>query len=207
MIQFYVPAAKSLAASILLLGTVAAWQNLNFPSTIVTRGTALSSTNDLPSSRRAFLLEVPLCTVFVTSILSVEHATAATNVISPEVARNQWKQSQTTIENLLQNWSGIAAQGGGDGIRRELGTVGVTSPLFQIDKALKVLRDEAEDLIEFTDQAEEFQLALSRADSMAYSANFAGGSGKPTPPAVYIEKSRKEVIELQRIAKSLTALL
>jgi hypothetical protein len=28
---------------------------------------------------------------------------------------------------------------------------------------------------------------------MAYSANFAGGSGKPTPPKVYIDKSKLEV--------------
>jgi len=70
-----------------------------------------------------------------------------------------------------------------------------------------VLREEADDLVEFTEQEEEFLLALSQADSMAYSANFAGGSGKPTPPQVYIDKSQKEVIRLQKIAKSLTALL
>jgi len=48
---------------------------------------------------------------------------------------------------------------------------------------------------------------LARADTMAYSANFAGGSGKPTPPQVYIDKARKEVEALQTIAKSISALL
>lgn len=69
------------------------------------------------------------------------------------------------------------------------------------------MRDEAEDLVEFTELSEEFQLALNRADTMAYSANFAGGSGKPTPPAIYIEKSKVEVTELRRIAKQLKAQL
>jgi hypothetical protein len=128
-------------------------------------------------------------------------------ILTSEAARIQWEKSQTVIDDLLQNWPTVVAQGGGDSIRREIGTVGTASPLFQIDKALRVLREEADDLIDFTDQTEEFQLALSRADSMAYSANFAGGAGKPTPPAVYLEKSRMEVIELQTIAKSLTALL
>jgi len=81
---------------------------------------------------------------------------------------------------------------------------GVTSPLFQIDKALRVLRESASDVIEFTEQTDEFLLTLSRADSMAYSANFAGGSGKPTPPAVYIEKSRQEILDLQRAAQALS---
>ena len=80
--------------------------------------------------------------------------------------------------------------------------------MFQIDKAFKVLRDDPNvDLVEFTELAEEFTNALVRADTMAYSANFAGGSGKPTPPQVYIDKAKKEVAEVQRIAKALSALL
>jgi hypothetical protein len=206
MIRFLMTLANSLVVFIFLFGTVAAWHNLHSPNTASrTCSTALSF------SRRTFILQVPATVAVVTSLsvpLLIEPATAtAATIITSEAAQIQWKQSETVIDDLLQNWPTVVAQGGGDGIRREIGTVGTTSPLFQIDKALRVLREEAEDLIEFTDQTEEFQLALSRADSMAYSANFAGGSGKPTPPAVYIEKSRNEVIELQKIAKSLRALL
>ena len=126
--------------------------------------------------------------------------------LSSDAAAAQWKAAARTIDNLLSNWDSIS-KGGGDAIRTQLGTQGITSPLFQIDKALKVLRDSAEDLVEFTEMTDEFLLNLSRADSMAYSANFAGGSGKPTPPAVYIEKSRVEVLDLQKLAKSLSAQL
>jgi hypothetical protein len=206
MIRFPMTLANSLVVFIFLLGTVAAWHNLQSHNPALrTCSTALSF------SRRAFILQVPATAAVVASLsvpLLIDPATAtAATIITSEAAQIQWKQSETVIDDLLKNWPTVVAQGGGDGIRREIGTVGTTSPLFQIDKALRALREEAEDLIEFTDQTEEFQLALSRADSMAYSANFAGGSGKPTPPAFYIEKSRNEVIELQKIAKSLRALL
>lgn len=126
--------------------------------------------------------------------------------ISADAAKDQWKKSVAVIDAMLSDWSSLEKKGG-DAIRVELGTQGTTSPLFQIDKALKALREEAEDLVEFTEQSDEFMLRLAAADSMAYSANFAGGSGKPTPPAVYIEKSKKEVEDMQRIAKALSALL
>ena len=129
------------------------------------------------------------------------------NLPSVEAAKTQWKRGLATLEDLQSNWADTATSG--DAIRTKLGTQGTVSPLFQIDKAFKSLRDSplVDDFIEFQETAEDFGLALSRADSMAYSANFAGGSGKPTPPAVYIEKSRIEVAELLRIGKKLDAMI
>lgn len=131
----------------------------------------------------------------------------AADTISVDLARNQWRQGVATLDDLLENWSTVSTSG--DAIRGKLGTQGTVSPLFQIDKAFKILRDSdyVDDFVEFQETAEEFGLALSRADSMAYSANFAGGSGKPTPPAVYIEKSKVEVVEMKRIAKKLDAMI
>lgn len=154
----------------------------------------------LSLSRRTFLVQLPATTALITC-LSVPPSMAA--VITTEGAKTQWKNAEKGIDDLVQNWSAVS-KGGGDAIRVALGTQGTSSALFQIDKVLRVLREEAEDLVEFTEQEEEFRLTLSRADSMAYSANYAGGSGKPTKPEVYIEKSQKEVMELQRIAKSLS---
>mmetsp|Transcript_19055 Transcript_19055/g.22758 ORF Transcript_19055/g.22758 Transcript_19055/m.22758 type:complete len:218 (-) Transcript_19055:114-767(-) len=194
---------------------VAAWQSTCHhltPATTTTTTTTrtISSSTALSHSRRTFLLQVPTTITTTAAILTAlppPSAAATAPPITSEAARLQWKQSLTVIDDLVQNWSTVTSKGGGDSIRIQLGTVGTASPLFLIDKALKVLREEADDLVEFTEQEEEFRLALSRADSMAYSANFAGGSGKPTPPQVYIDKSQKEVIGLQKIAKSLSALL
>ncbi len=171
------------------------------------RGTslqAMSTHDDVTMSRRFVLLKAPLVAVGVTAGAIMASVPRSALAISTDAAKEQWKQSVKVIDAMLSDWSSLK---GGDAIRVELGTQGTTSPLFQIDKALKALRDEAEDLVEFTEQSDEFLLRLAAADSMAYSANFAGGSGKPTPPAVYIEKSKKEVEDMQKIAKALSALL
>lgn len=63
--------------------------------------------------------------------------------------------------------------------------------------------DVAEDPVAFAEASEEYLLGLGRADSMAYSANFAGGAGKPTPPKVYIDKSKAEVELIKRYEKEM----
>lgn len=173
-------------------------------------GGSKSILSEESSFRREFFFQIArtasiaAITTTATTTLILPNSVAQAAVASAEDARSQWKKAVVTLDNLLKDWSTLATSGG-DSIRGKLGTQGTTSPLFQIDKALKALRDSdyVDDFIEFQETADEFGLALSRADSMAYSANFAGGSGKPTPPAVYIEKSKVEVIEMQRIAKKL----
>ena len=123
----------------------------------------------------------------------------------------QWKASVDLLDNLVTNWDPDAS---GDAIRKELGTANFgkdVSPLFQIEKAFKVIRDTNDDIdiVEFTELSEEFAQVLASADSMAYSANFAGGSGNPNSnkPKVFIEKSKVEVERLQQIAKKISSLL
>eukprot|EP00560_Eucampia_antarctica_P001556 CAMPEP_0197833210 /NCGR_PEP_ID=MMETSP1437-20131217/18199_1 /TAXON_ID=49252 ORGANISM="Eucampia antarctica, Strain CCMP1452" /NCGR_SAMPLE_ID=MMETSP1437 /ASSEMBLY_ACC=CAM_ASM_001096 /LENGTH=215 /DNA_ID=CAMNT_0043437127 /DNA_START=61 /DNA_END=708 /DNA_ORIENTATION=+ len=169
------------------------------------------SKNILPTSpRRQFFFEIARTAsiaAVTTAILPNKAFVASAAAPTAESARTQWKYALATLDELGKDWSTVAT--GGDAIRIKLGTQGTSSPLFQIDKAFKVLRDSdyVEDFIEFQETAEEFGLALARADSMAYSANFAGGSGKPTPPAFYIEKSKIEVDEMQRLAKKLDGMV
>mmetsp|Transcript_6452 Transcript_6452/g.9234 ORF Transcript_6452/g.9234 Transcript_6452/m.9234 type:complete len:209 (-) Transcript_6452:796-1422(-) len=189
--------------------TTAAWSTPSSRPSAAAGKAQLSTPADASTNRRGFLIKT---TTIATSFLQITTAypQATSAAATQETALTQWKASVSTIDNLLENWSTISA-GGGDAIRKELGTANFgkdTSPLFQIDKAFKVLRENDNvDLIEFTEQSEEFSNALARADTMAYSANFAGGSGKPTPPQVYIDKAKKEVEGLQQIAKSLSSLL
>ena len=127
-------------------------------------------------------------------------------------ARAQWRQAVQELDDLLQNWlteKWAVEVGGGDVIRTKLGTQGATSPLYQIEKVFKGLRDSeyVEDAIEFQETAEEFMNALYMADSLASSSNNKTGSGKQTPPEVFIEQSRVEVVKLQSIAKKLNAMV
>merc|ERR1712194_41917 len=169
---------RNIICLVYLVAVTAAWS----PSPDLSK--AKTSVSSATRSRRRFLFQA-------TSILPLATKGTASSAAAPttsDSALAQWKESVKTIDNLYVNYDTIS-NGGGDAIRRELGTANFgtyVSPLFQIDKAFKVLRDDPNvDLVEFTELAEEFTNALVRADTMAYSANFAGGSGKPTPPQVY----------------------
>eukprot|EP00584_Thalassiosira_punctigera_P020352 CAMPEP_0172554122 /NCGR_PEP_ID=MMETSP1067-20121228/53262_1 /TAXON_ID=265564 ORGANISM="Thalassiosira punctigera, Strain Tpunct2005C2" /NCGR_SAMPLE_ID=MMETSP1067 /ASSEMBLY_ACC=CAM_ASM_000444 /LENGTH=153 /DNA_ID=CAMNT_0013342433 /DNA_START=204 /DNA_END=665 /DNA_ORIENTATION=+ len=132
--------------------------------------------------------------------------------MTADSARGQWKKVSPALDDLLQNWSTekwAEAVGGGDVIRTELGRMGTSSPLFQIEKAIKELRDSeyVDDFIEFQESADEFEDALLQADSLANSSNLKTGSGSQTPPAVFIERSRAEVVKMQSIAKKMDAMV
>jgi hypothetical protein len=170
----------------------------------------------LPSSRRELLFLIPkMAAATVATATMLPHTCAAAAVpagMTADAARDQWKRAATVVDDLLQNWSTekwAAEVGGGDAIRSQLGTQGTTSSLFQIEKAFKVLRDSdyIDDFIEFQETSEEFIDALYQADSLANSSNLKTGSGKQTPPAVFLEQSRDQVVKMQSIAKKLNAMV
>lgn len=164
------------------------------------------------NNRRSFLTNIAIATSSSFLITTCKpNVVLAATLSNNEEALSQWKASVDTIDNLLTNWDPDAS---GDAIRKELGTANFgkdVSPLFQIEKAFKVIRDTNDDIdiVEFTELSEEFAQVLASADSMAYSANFAGGSGNPNSnkPKVFIEKSKVEVERLQQIAKKISSLL
>eukprot|EP00439_Symbiodinium_sp_Y106_P087313 s46_g45.t1 len=84
------------------------------------------------------------------------------------------------------------AAGGGDNIRRELGTVGTTSPLFDAEKAFKSLAEEVEDPELYFETLEKLKEAVSNADADAYSSIFSMNSAAATPPQVYTDRSFKD---------------
>ena len=117
--------------------------------------------------------------------------TAGGSARGAEDPRTQWKAAVKELDAIIVEFEDI--QGGGDGIRRRLGTVGTSSPLFQIEKVCQKLLPVAEDPGEFAEALEDFMLGIGRVDGMAYSSNFAGGSGKPSEnsAATYIARSEK----------------
>ena len=143
------------------------------------------------------------------------HAVAAAAATPAEdSARTQWKQAKTALDELLRDWSTeewAAEVGGGDKVSTKLGTKGAVSPLYQIEKAFLKLRDSEfvgdDFFVEFQDAADDFMVTLYRADSLASSSNNKTGSGKQTPPAVFLEQSRAEVVQLQKIATKLDAMV
>ena len=100
-------------------------------------------------------------------------------------------------------------------VRRRVGTVGVSSPLFGLSKVLRKVGDDLEargelkgDFIDFIERLEDVQRRLSDVDAYAYSAIFSDASGnagrKTEGSRAYLEKSR---VATEALLKDYTALL
>ena len=123
--------------------------------------------------------------------------------------------SGKTLDELSTSWDKIATDG--DNVRRYLGTVGVTSPLFKIRGGLKgVLKandlPDAFDAVAFAEASEQFLAELQDAEGDAYGAQFADystsvGSGGQSPSATMLGKARKDVERAQRSYAELLKLL
>jgi hypothetical protein len=66
--------------------------------------------------------------------------------ISREEAEQRFRTGRESLQYLLDHYDEIC-EGGGDNVRRYLGTVGVTG-LFGIGKALRVLGEDVDDIVE-----------------------------------------------------------
>ena len=111
-------------------------------------------------------------------------------------AKERFKLARKDLANLLKNYPEIA-KGGGDNVRRSLGTVGTNSALYGIPKVLKILQDEASDIVEYTENMNDFDLALRAADSAVYSANFVEYSAAKTKPDKFFEDALMDARRMQ----------
>lgn len=126
--------------------------------------------------------------------------------ISVEFAKERFKLAKKDIQYLLDHYDEIC-EGGGDNVRRYLGYVGTTSGLFGIQKVMKVLQDEADDYVAFTEDMEEFNSYLAGAEGAAYSAIFVVSSTSGDPPEKYYKIAKKNInkmkFHMENMAKEL----
>ena len=127
----------------------------------------------------------------------------------------QLKAGERAMVDLLANWETATkaavqnAEGDaidGDAVRRVVGSVGTSSPLFGVDKVLKIVGSDldakgAVDFIDFTELSDEVVVKLRETNDMAYSAIFSDASGNYGRPG----QGRKDYLERSRVA--LTAAL
>ena len=134
----------------------------------------------------------------------------------------QLKAGERAMVDLLANWEVATkaavqnAEGDaidGDAVRRVVGSVGTSSPLFGVDKVLKIVGSDldakgAVDFIDFTELSDEVVVKLRETNDMAYSAIFSDASGnagrKTEGSRAYLEKSR---VATEALLKDYTALL
>jgi hypothetical protein len=122
--------------------------------------------------------------------------------LTMDEAVERLKKGRKDIQYLLDHYDEVCA-GGGDNVRRYLGTVGITSGLFGISKVMNTLSERADDFVEFTEVANEVNKSIQLADGSAYMAIFVTTSTSQTPPSKYFGDAK---IEIKRCIKALDEL-
>lgn len=118
--------------------------------------------------------------------------------LSRDAAYERLAMGQRSLEYLLANFDRIVNEGGGDNVRRYLGTVGTSSGLWGMSKVLNELKDDAEDIVDFTEAKTEFEAAMVQADGSAYMAIFVTFSTSSTPPEKYFADAKREAAIAQK---------
>ena len=207
--------AKLWAAAAAALQTAAAMRPAALHPTVAMRPT------NAPLSRRCILAAPVLMPRRANALYDTKTVDAAKNTYDVADATKckaylpLLDASGKTLDELAANWDRIATDG--DSVRRYLGTVGVTSPLFKIRGGLKgVLKakdlPDAFDAVAFAEASEAFLNDLQDAEGDAYGAQFADystsvGSGGQSPSATMLGKARKDVERAQKSYAELLRLL
>jgi hypothetical protein len=106
----------------------------------------------------------------------------------------RFQDASKTLDYLLEHFEEIVSNGGGDNVRRYLGTVGTTSALYGIPKVLKELQSESSDIVEYTENMNDFDYYLRAADTSVYSANFVEHSSAKATPREFFDAAKKALV-------------
>jgi hypothetical protein len=155
-------------------------------------------------SRRA-LMNVPVNLFFLSQLQTLpSNAAQGEKVKAPltfDEAEIKFREGYKSINYLLDNYEEVC-EGGGDNVRRYLGTIVSNKPsgLVGISKVMKAMEDRADDFIEFTETSEEVIKSINQADGSAYMAIFVTTSTSYTPPKKYFDDA---LIEVKRCKKAM----
>lgn len=141
-------------------------------------------------------------------LLPQEHATAVVMeqpkekafevgvAMGSEEAKARFQEARKTLNYLIDNYD-VISKAGGDNVRRYLGTVGTTSALYGITKVMKELQDEVNDVVEFTENMQDFYYYLRAADTAVYSANFVEFSAATTKPEKFFADAKSDCVQMK----------
>eukprot|EP00586_Coscinodiscus_wailesii_P019436 CAMPEP_0172500228 /NCGR_PEP_ID=MMETSP1066-20121228/135999_1 /TAXON_ID=671091 /ORGANISM="Coscinodiscus wailesii, Strain CCMP2513" /LENGTH=243 /DNA_ID=CAMNT_0013274357 /DNA_START=114 /DNA_END=845 /DNA_ORIENTATION=+ len=169
------------------------------------------------SNTRRNLIRFPVALLQLAVIGSQIHAPPPVNAagavgekvkaLTPEEAEVKFREGYKTINYLIANYDEIC-DGGGDNVRRYLGTIVSNPPssLVGIGKAMKALEDRADDYIEYVETSEEVIKSINQADGSAYMAIFVTTSTSYTPPKKYFDDGLIEVKRCKKAMEQLAAM-
>ena len=108
------------------------------------------------SRRRLFIKNTIIAISFITTPSISTNAVVLDNSsikvgkikdLTQEEAEQRFRDGRKSLDFLINNYKEICDVGG-DNVRRYLGTVGTSSGLFGISKAMKALSERADDIVE-----------------------------------------------------------
>lgn len=70
--------------------------------------------------------------------------------------------------------------------------------MYGITKVVKGLREEADDIVEFTEAANEFEAYLYQAEGAAYQSLFVEHSSAKGTPETFLATAKKDVLSMRR---------
>lgn len=132
------------------------------------------------------------------TLISAPRTAAAASKIAEADARKQIAAGYTALDTLLGEFRVVTEREGGDGVRRILGTVGASSPVYRVEAAFRSLTEAADEPPEYLDGLEELMRNLADADSQAYSANFISFSSAKGTPEQYFGRSKEAVARAKK---------
>mmetsp|Transcript_13740 Transcript_13740/g.19654 ORF Transcript_13740/g.19654 Transcript_13740/m.19654 type:complete len:230 (-) Transcript_13740:42-731(-) len=147
------------------------------------------------------------------TIMDSGNVSAAQNIFKPgekmssDVAKKRFVGAMTEVDFLIENYADITSKEGGDGVRRYLGTVGVEKNMYGITKVVKVLREEADDIVEYTELANDFEAYLYQAEGAAYQSLFVEHSSAKGTPETFLATAKKDVLNMRKYMGELAQLL
>lgn len=125
-----------------------------------------------------------------------------------DAAKMRFRRAIRDVDDLLSNYEEITRTGGGgDNVRLYLGTQGVKSNMYGILRVLGGLREEAEDMVEYTEAMNEFEAYLFQADGAAYQSLFAEFSSAKIAPGSLMKTARGDIVNMRKFMGDLAAQL
>ncbi|KAL3939916.1 MAG: hypothetical protein SGBAC_005446 [Bacillariaceae sp.] len=121
-------------------------------------------------------------------------------------SKERFVLARKDVQYLLDHYDTISKEGG-DAVRRYLGTVGVTGAMYGISKVVKILREEAEDIVEYTEDMDEFNAYLYQAEGAAYQSIFAEHSSAKATPESCLATAKQDVVMMSKFMDKLQAQL
>jgi hypothetical protein len=209
MVGNHVNSASNKMITLTLLTIIAA-----AAAALLQQGHAFSLLNNTPQDRRSIIQQI------VTSATVVSLPSSPTNALlvessSPDIpaftggiaeAKERFVLAVKEIDDLLNNYDTVA-KSGGDNVRLYLGTQGVKSHMYGIMKILNTLKEEADDIVEYTEAKDLFEAFKNQAEGAAYQSLFVEHSSAKGTPESLLKTAKGDIVNLRKYMGVLAAQL